>query len=149
MLNVVTDATSHGPLHPWLSSAGPESYQAWVSRWLLAWGAAVTWCQLIYESPTNSFTCSVDVQWCYLMLPNISFLPLLSMALSADAKYTLNQGWITHPSIHISISYTHFSLRVAGVFHQTWPKDQLMFYLNCTAIYLFIFSPQQLVIITD
>lgn len=37
---------------------------------------------------------------CHLMLPNISFLSLLSMALLANAQHTLNQGWIIHPSIH-------------------------------------------------
>ncbi len=49
----------------WRSSAGPISYQPWVSGRLLTRGAAVTRCQVIYESPRDSLTCS---GWCAVVL---------------------------------------------------------------------------------
>ena len=87
---------------PWLSSAGPGRYQAWVSGRLLARGAAATRYQVIHESPRDSLTCP----WC-------AVVPF-------DVTQHLNSptficGWSSayiKTKVELTGSYSHLSLRV-------------------------------------
>lgn len=91
ILNRLTDATSPRPLYLWLSSAGPVCYQPWVSGRLLAWGAALSRCQVIHRPPGESVWRVLlkwsGVIWC-CSTPHFS---RFNLWLLADAQHILTR----------------------------------------------------------